>query len=139
VCKTSVKKFLKIGNEMKLGRAPDSEAAGMDTIHQEREAPIASSNGPCQTCGACCAHAREWPRFTLESDAEIALIPEPLIATDGSGMRCEGERCAALAGRVGVAVSCTIYAARPIVCRDCMPGDDACTMARAARGLPALA
>lgn len=93
---------------------------------------------PCQTCGACCAYAREWPRFTLESDAEIALIPETLIAADGSGMRCEGERCAALAGRIGTETSCTIYAVRPMVCRDCQPGDDACTMARAARGLPAL-
>jgi Fe-S-cluster containining protein len=93
---------------------------------------------PCQTCGACCAYAREWPRFTLESDAEIALIPETLIAADGSGMRCEGERCAALAGRIGTETSCTIYAVRPMVCRDCQPGDDACTMARAARGLPAI-
>jgi Fe-S-cluster containining protein len=99
---------------------------------------ITNNAGPCQTCGACCAHSSAWPRFTLESEAEIALIPEILIAEDGSGMRCEGERCAALAGRIGDETSCTIYAARPIVCRDCQPGDDACTMARAARDLPAL-
>jgi hypothetical protein len=24
---------------------------------------------------------------------------------------------------------------RPIVCRDCLPGDEACTMARVARGM----
>jgi len=98
----------------------------------------ADSAGPCQACGACCAHSHAWPRFTLESDAAIALIPEALIAADGSGMRCEGERCAALAGSIGTHTSCTIYAVRPIVCRDCLPGDDACTMAREARGLPAL-
>ncbi len=99
----------------------------------------AGSGGPCQSCGACCAYSRDWPRFTLESDAEIALLPEGLIAEGGAGMRCEGERCMALAGKIGIETSCTIYAARPIVCRDCLPGDDACTMARAARGLPALA
>jgi len=89
----------------------------------------------CQSCGACCDYSRAWPRFTLEDDAAIDRIPPALVAADGSGMRCEGERCAALAGSVGTAVTCTIYAVRPIVCRDCLPGDDACTMARAARGL----
>ncbi len=86
----------------------------------------------------CCAHASEWPRFTLESDAEIACIPEALIAADGSGMRCDGDRCTALSGEIGVATTCTIYAVRPIVCRECLPGDDACTIARTARGLPAI-
>lgn len=93
---------------------------------------------PCRTCGVCCAHASEWPRFTLESDAEIARIPEALIAADSSGMRCDGDRCTALSGKIGVATTCTIYAVRPIVCRECLPGDDACTIARAARGLPAI-
>ncbi len=90
----------------------------------------------CQTCGACCAHSAEWPRFTLESDDEIARIPEALIAADQSGMRCVGTRCAALAGEIGRRVSCAVYAARPIVCRDCLPGDDACAMARAGAGMP---
>lgn len=98
----------------------------------------AADGEPCRSCGVCCAHSSAWPRFTLESDAEIARIPEALIAADSSGMRCEGERCAALSGEIGVATTCTIYAVRPIVCRDCLPGDDACTIARAARGLPAI-
>lgn len=123
---------------MERGRGWESEVAGMDNVPRIPESTIADDAGPCQTCGACCAYAREWPRFTLESEAEIALIPEALIAADGSGMRCEGNRCAALAGGIGVETSCTIYAVRPIVCRDCVPGDDACIMARAARGLPAL-
>jgi Fe-S-cluster containining protein len=93
---------------------------------------------PCRSCGVCCTHSSTWPRFTLESDAEIARIPEALIAADGSGMRCEGERCAALSGEIGVETTCTIYAVRPIVCRDCLPGDDACTIARGARGLPPI-
>ncbi len=104
----------------------------------EANARIADDSGLCQACGACCAYSRAWPRFSLETDEEIALIPETLIAADGSGMKCEGERCAALAGAIGEKVTCTIYAVRPIVCRDCLPGDDACSMARAARGLPPI-
>ena len=41
-------------------------------------------------------------------------------------MRCDGDRCSALSGRIGVATSCTIYAVRPEVCRTCMPGDAEC-------------
>lgn len=89
----------------------------------------------CQACGACCAYSREWPRFSLESEAEIALIPPALVAQNGAGMRCEGERCAALSGEIGRQVGCTVYAARPIVCRDCQPGDEECLIARAAHGI----
>lgn len=92
----------------------------------------------CQGCGACCAFSRRWPRFTLESDAALARIPAALIAADGGGMRCDGDRCAALVGAVGVATACAIYADRPDVCRDCAPGDEACAMARRRFGLPAL-
>jgi uncharacterized protein len=53
-------------------------------------------------------------------------------------MRCDGERCSALAGKVGDATSCVIYAVRPEVCRTCMPGDPECAMARKRHGLPAL-
>ncbi|MEO8652419.1 MAG: YkgJ family cysteine cluster protein [Hyphomicrobiaceae bacterium] len=89
----------------------------------------------CQACGACCSHSHEWPRFTLEDDAEIDLIPAALIDDSQARMRCEGNRCAALGGEIGVATACTIYDVRPLVCRDCVPGDDACTIARAARGM----
>ena len=107
----------------------------MTSAPNAKEGVVSADSGPCQGCGACCAHAHDWPRFTLESDAEIALIPEALLSDNGSGMRCEGERCAALAGTVGLATACTIYAVRPMVCRDCLPGDEACTMARVARGM----
>jgi Fe-S-cluster containining protein len=84
----------------------------------------------CQACGACCAFSREWPRFSLESDAELEQIPAALV-DDGRGrMRCDGDRCAALIGEVGVATSCAVYAQRPHVCRDCLPGDLACRLAR---------
>lgn len=97
-----------------------------------------AGDSPCQSCGACCSFSRDWPRFTLEDDDALALIPAGLVADDGSGMRCAGERCAALAGEVGVSTACTIYAVRPDVCRDCLPDDDACLTARRRHGLGAL-
>lgn len=89
----------------------------------------------CQRCGACCAYSRDWPRFSLESDAALDLIPERFVNASLSGMRCVGDRCSALIGEVGKATSCGIYAVRPDVCRACEPGDDACLMARARFGL----
>jgi hypothetical protein len=53
-------------------------------------------------------------------------------------MRCDGDRCAALQGKVGEATCCTIYQLRPDVCRTCMPGDAECAIARKKWGLPAL-
>ena len=90
---------------------------------------------PCQTCGACCAYSRDWPRFTLESEADLDRIPAHLADHPRGRMRCHGDRCAALVGEVGVSTSCAIYEVRPDVCRACEPGDDACRMARARFGL----
>jgi uncharacterized protein len=95
-------------------------------------------DNPCQACGACCAYSSDWPRFTTEDDAALDLIPVALVNDRLSGMRCDDNRCAALHGKVGVAVACTIYQIRPEVCRTCMPGDAECVMARNRYGLPAL-
>ncbi len=54
-------------------------------------------------------------------------------------MNSAGNRCLALLGEVGTWTSCSIYDVRPIVCRDCIPGDDACAIARSAVGLQVLA
>jgi len=89
----------------------------------------------CRTCGACCAYSRDWPRFTTESDAEIASIAAKYVRDDQVGLSCNGERCQALMGAVGTSTSCAIYAVRPEVCRACAPGDEACRMARAKFGL----
>ena len=89
----------------------------------------------CQTCGACCSYSAEWPRFSLEDDGALALIPEQFVDESLGRMRCIGDRCSALAGVVGVATACTIYAVRPDVCRACQPGDDECLTARARFGL----
>lgn len=89
----------------------------------------------CQTCGACCSYSSEWPRFTMESDEALDMIPLQFVSADQRGMRCEDERCSALSGRVGVGTACLVYEVRPDVCRACLPGDYACKTARAAHGL----
>ena len=89
----------------------------------------------CRACGACCSFSAEWPRFSLESDADLDRIPPALVDDSGGRMRCDGDRCAALVGEVGVSTSCAVYAVRPEVCRVCLPGDDACRMARERFGL----
>jgi uncharacterized protein len=101
--------------------------------------PTTGVQNPCQACGACCAYSRNWPRFSTEGDAALELIPENFVNDEQSGMRCDGDRCSALSGRIGVATSCLIYAARPEVCRVCEPGDAECSLARRRHGLPALA
>jgi uncharacterized protein len=98
-----------------------------------------SACSPCQACGACCSYSSNWPRFTIEDDAALDLIPEKFVNDRLSGMRCDGDRCSALSGKVGVATACGIYTLRPEVCRTCMPGDAECDMARRRHGLAALA
>ena len=100
--------------------------------------PAPDHASPCQGCGACCSYSSNWPRFTTEDDAALDRIPQNLVNRKLSGMRCDGDRCSALAGQVGIATACTIYAVRPEVCRTCMPGDVECGMARRRHGLPAL-
>jgi uncharacterized protein len=90
---------------------------------------------PCQACGACCSYSRNWPRFSTEDDAALDLIPAQFVNEGQSGMRCDGERCSALIGKVGETTACGIYAVRPEVCRTCMPGDAECAMARSRFGL----
>src|ERR1700730_5833223 len=100
--------------------------------------PAIAADPPCEACGACCAYSSNWPRFTTEDDAALDLIPPDLVNERLSGMRCEGDRCTDLWGKVGVATSCGIYAIQPEVCRTCMRGDGQRTMARRKHGLPAL-
>ncbi|MGA7809002.1 YkgJ family cysteine cluster protein [Bradyrhizobium sp.] len=109
-----------------------------DPTTDNPNAETPSQESPCQSCGACCATSANWPRFSVESDAALELIPPELVNDRSSGMRCDGDRCAALHGEVGIATACTIYAIRPEVCRTCLPGDAECTMARKKHGLPVL-
>lgn len=97
--------------------------------------PADLSGFDCQSCGACCAYSADWPRFSLESEEALALIPERFVSADLSGMASENDRCLALGGEIGKQVACTIYAVRPDVCRACMPGDAECLIARAHHGI----
>jgi len=74
----------------------------------------------------------------LETDADLAQIPRAYVDDERGRMRCSGDRCAALIGEVGVATACAIYQVRPEVCKACLPGDDACRMARRRFHLPEL-
>jgi Fe-S-cluster containining protein len=94
-----------------------------------------AADADCRSCGACCAFSADWPRFTLEDDADLARIPAAYADDGAAGMRCDGDRCSALVGAIGVAASCAVYAVRPQVCHDCEPGDAECRMARARHGL----
>jgi uncharacterized protein len=90
----------------------------------------------CQRCGACCAYSAEWPRFSLESEEALALIPLALIDDSRGRMRCDGQRCSALQGEIGKSTACSIYTVRPDVCRTCQPGDPECLIARRHYHLP---
>jgi Fe-S-cluster containining protein len=98
----------------------------------------AANEALCQSCGACCAYSAEWPRFGLETEEEIEAIPRDYVDDARGTMRCNGNRCAALSGEIGVATACTVYAVRPQVCRSCEPGDDSCALARRRFSLPEL-
>jgi len=74
----------------------------------------------------------------LETDEALEQIPTKFVNERLSSMRCDGDRCSALLGEIGIATACGIYAVRPEVCRTCMPGDDECAMARRKFGLPVL-
>ena len=95
----------------------------------------AANEALCQSCGACCAYSADWPRFALETEAEIEAIPREYVDDARGTMRCIGDRCMALKGDIGIATTCTLYAVRPEVCRSCQPGDDSCNLARQRYGL----
>jgi Fe-S-cluster containining protein len=83
----------------------------------------------------------------VEVTARAALSRQPallrrLTVLNEAGerhMRLRGreQRCVALEGRVGVRVSCTIYALRPPSCRQVEPGSRECRRDRRERGIDA--
>ena len=94
--------------------------------------PAARDATACQTCGACCSFSREWPRFSLEDDTALERTPRAFVDDKHGRMRCDGDRCSALVGDVGLSTACAVYSARPDVCNLVLPGDDACQTARRA-------
>ena len=118
-------KLRTIPDELGGTRWPPPHSA-LNRMHGDKQSAAIDAESPCQACGACCSYSSNWPRFTTEDDAALDLIPEKFVNERLSGMRCDGDRCSALSGKVGVATSCGIYAVRPEVCRTCMPGDAEC-------------
>jgi Fe-S-cluster containining protein len=89
----------------------------------------ANENGEipdCESCGACCAFSREWPALIGPRDGDG--IPRHFI--ENGRMRCDGDRCSALAGTLGVDVSCKVYENRPLVCREFTAGSESCHTVR---------
>lgn len=103
-----------------------------------------SPGNPCTACGACCASFRvdfhpaelHGGAFAWEAGVPAAMalrVTEQIVRMAGTD---EAQpRCIALAGEVGVCVSCTIYGARPSPCREFDISHDACARARARHGL----
>ena len=90
----------------------------------------------CLACGACCAYSESWPVFIGEGDG--AGIPRELIDLEHGRMLSHGRRCAALAGELGSRAQCSIYADRPLVCREFQPGSEDCIMVRRSFGVGAV-
>ena len=109
--------------------------------------PMTESTSACCACGACCVTYRvTLPRIELDT-APGGRVPAGLTEPYTPTTACMREhpdtpgRCIALAGEVGVAVSCTIYPQRPSACSDFAPlsaigiGDEACDEARRRHGI----
>jgi Fe-S-cluster containining protein len=79
-----------------------------------------------------------------ELDEMGGSVPSGLtVEVNGGTSRMRGTdhvpvRCAALTGKVGMAVGCGIYEWRPSPCREFAEGSDACEKARMKHSLPAL-
>jgi Fe-S-cluster containining protein len=52
------------------------------------DAAIISEESPCQACGACCSYSSNWPRFTIEDDADLDLIPAKYVNDRESQSSC---------------------------------------------------
>jgi len=110
---------------------------------------VAAIDNPCTSCGACCATFRV-SFYWREGDTAGGTVPTALTESLPphrlcmAGTNAAAPRCIALAGQVGDAAQCTIYANRPSPCREFQRhGEDgadneACTRARARYGLPPL-
>lgn len=105
---------------------------------------------PCTSCGSCCTapvHDRNgvnligWvtaaERARLPADAVVMASPFPGMP-DAAALAATDTRCVKLAGVVGMSCTCTIYDARPKICRDLEVGDERCTRARARLGKPPI-
>lgn len=101
----------------------------------------------CTTCGACCCNPQEnrdegYGFYVKLLPADALLQDEKkvkrYVTFEGNvpHMRLnEGDRCIALAGKLGKKVRCTIYDERPTTCRKFTAGSDRCLQYRRERGI----
>ena len=108
---------------------------------------------PCLRCGACCAHFRVAFYWREQAGVENPLgVPTDLVEEFSEFLTCmkgtnnkHHVRCSALEGKVGSAVTCSIYTLRPSPCREFSASfengkrNPRCDEARAHYGLPCLA
>ena len=111
---------------------------------------MSGEGGICTRCGACCATYRVMFRRSEVDSEPGGWVPAAFTEPSGSrgarmcGTNSRPRRCIALRGRIGIDVSCGIYALRPSPCREFAPeagagrGDAACGDARRLHGLPPL-
>lgn len=108
-----------------------------------------STDNPCLTCGACCAHFRV-SFYWGECRSAGGVVPDELTVRISpqmvamSGTENKPARCVGLLGEVGCGVRCTVYEQRSSTCREFEAAwangqpNPACDAARAAYGLPPL-
>lgn len=102
----------------------------------------------CVTCGACCYNPDENREIEYIDYIDIApsdpIMKKPalvrrLVVLDADlqpHMRLDRhQRCAALEGRLGVRVGCSIYLDRPSSCRRFKAGSRRCRQYRRERGI----
>jgi len=89
----------------------------------------------CTTCAACCLGDLGHVGCTLEDVARLPRTARVLTAPTFRAMAMRpsdhGLRCDALVGMPMGKALCSVYAARPEVCRTVQPQDDACRRSRA--------
>jgi hypothetical protein len=91
----------------------------------------------CRACGACCREGFE--SVTVGVREAVVWRQPDLVVRNGPrfALLRAGERCAALEEPSSGAYGCRIYQDRPQACREVMPGDRRCLVARRRVGLSA--
>jgi hypothetical protein len=110
--------------------------------------PTAKPVYDCVTCGACCYNPDDNRELEyvdyVEIDPHERIMKRPhlvrrLVVLDSKlrpHMRLSHlHRCAALTGRLGEKVGCSIYLDRPQMCRDFDAGSKDCIKHRKQRGI----
>jgi len=104
---------------------------------------MAAKTFDCVACGACCCNPEENREIDyidyVEIDPTDRILKQPdlvrrLVVLDDKLVphmkHSQYQRCAALTGRVGEKVGCSIYAYRPSSCAAFEAGSDDCLLAR---------